>query len=39
MAFVSADHENRQERNEVYIPNRPFPLNNGPIIKLYSAIE
>ena len=37
--FMSVNHEYRRERNIVYVPNRPFPLNNGPVVKSYDAFE
>jgi len=30
---MGCSEPNRQERNEVYVPNRPFLLNNEPLIK------
>ncbi len=36
---MSVDHENGQERNEGYVLNRSFPLNNGPVINYYDVFE
>ena len=32
MVFVGRSEPSGQERNEVSIPNRSFPLNNGPLV-------
>ena len=37
--FISVNHEIGQERNELFIPNRPFPLGNGPLVKPYDVFE
>ncbi len=36
---MGVDHKNKQGRSEVWIPNGPFPLNNGPVVKLYDVVK